>query len=784
MKDIPMKRILRYAFSVFICLFFVANFLSNEARAETGNQSGNLTIDAGAGNTYINEGAAAGGGTAFNWTGMFFDTANYNKLSRIDITFESNWAIASDAGSTNVCIIAGGSGCGVVSLSKIDRKVSFYFSPAVEITSTNVELSYDNKAFLDGITIAASIQQNAAWVPTVTEPVRFKSNTGGALPTKCNTNANFGCTFFVSSSMQFVNHYTANYSGNIVNVSIDKSMSTVNSYINISNDTANKFIEGTYDTTGFSYSFIYDTGLAINMTDASGNSDYIILNTTDSTFPAALPTPTIDPLTGVGIMFDAATYSINGEANISWIRTNPTPLLYTDDIYLIQPGNIKKILVSSPPDSGYIKTNDFPVSGEYQVTFERSVLGLNPEILDSDTATVIAEQPSYIIVNSTIPSNYPFNLTWLLGYTPVLQTINNGIEIYQASSGWLVDTCYSSSITANTEYTCTATVPAEGDYKIVLREIGKGNVVTVYATALQQYNPPLNNITTSSLSIDKTTYYRGDAMQIIFEIDNTNYSNYMTYYAFWNTTQNRNVANYKLDGMQSGTVYNVLGSYLDSWDFTRTIVGTGDYNISLMAKNNTDNFVISSVNFSYVDANRRGISMSFKDKTVCTKDSQTINYIITENLTLSIQESATGKIVSTYNISESGTLRYRTTKTGVYLVSLQAGDGTIQALDDYTVSNCEVAPASTPISGAGQAQQVAAAITTPIFWALIITAGLMIAIAWKTRDGFAAGSVGMLSAGVFAFMTWLPLWIFFSVLIIAALLLSSSIVAKQLKKTG
>ena len=36
MKDIPMKRILRLYLAAFLVLFVVANFLSNEARADTG----------------------------------------------------------------------------------------------------------------------------------------------------------------------------------------------------------------------------------------------------------------------------------------------------------------------------------------------------------------------------------------------------------------------------------------------------------------------------------------------------------------------------------------------------------------------------------------------------------------------------------------------------------------------------------------------------------------------------------------------------------------------------
>lgn len=86
--------------------------------------------------------------------------------------------------------------------------------------------------------------------------------------------------------------------------------------------------------------------------------------------------------------------------------------------------------------------------------------------------------------------------------------------------------------------------------------------------------------------------------------------------------------------------------------------------------------------------------------------------------------------------------------------------------------------------GGQQANDLVNMLTSSVFWALIITGGLMIFIAIKTRDGFPTGIIGAFSGGVFTFIGWLPAWIFFSVLIIGALFLAISIVEKQMRNVA
>lgn len=309
-------------FKNYLLILITISFLIFPVNAETGT----LTIDASTTNTYTQVFSSTSGGVTFNWSRMFFDSATYNHITDILITFQSSWAFAHEAESTSFTIVSGGAGTGTATYNKNSRTVYFYFNNA-NITSSPVIIVYAKNVLAN---VTNGVQHGGT--PGFDVPVFFGAISDGAIA-GCPVAAGSQCTFQTTTSTTFSNNYDVTYSsvsdGTLTNVSIDKTPSTVNSKIKISNSTAVIYQESTFNTASFSYVFLYSTGLYLNMSDSVGNYDIVLVNSSGT----IVPTPT--PIGGGGsssgqIYFDftnatpGVVYGINAsisDANFSSFDT-------------------------------------------------------------------------------------------------------------------------------------------------------------------------------------------------------------------------------------------------------------------------------------------------------------------------------------------------------------------------------------------------------------------------------------------------------------------------------
>lgn len=801
MKDIPLKRILRLYLAAFIVLFFVANVLSNEASATVQYSESFLF----SGNNIFSNIPGIVGSTQVPFVGQgainysFVDFDDGKNIHRIITNssgtvsgFNSGIPIALDASAAginarfnefNAYVDNVYYGTGVIGWERLAGNEFNYIIEFISINETyansltgkkRVDYVYNMSVFTSYVnapcggcgysTIATTVTYNYVYVTIGTSD----SNVG---------------TYNWETFIEFLFTDTATVTAENVTTStfswINLTKSGVNYQFNITNASESSF----YDVTSIndvSIMLNYSSGInfALRHVGLDVWANRTIYNASGGLFvaPSPPPAPTPDPTTGVGIIFDASSYLIGATANISWIRTSSTPFGYQDDIYLTQPGSIKKILASSPADSGYVKTNDLPVSGTYNVSFERSLFGFgfSPEILATDNATVTAEQASYIIVNATVPVGVYTDGTYLYGWDGT-----GRIVIYQDLPDGTVKEIDSLPINATccVEHTVSQLFfPESGNYRVVLMK-GYSEVKAVASVVAYLSDiVPGANITVSNISIDKSQYTYGEPYTITYQVDSFNYS-----------TKAKRIIAYEV-ATGANTLVNPIPAQTGS--ITRTFDSemfpfSGALQFRLIGLNATGDYLLASVNFTLSKIDTEGYGLDVTKSPICIKETGYFTYYSPSPVTVSISDRDVTVYSKNLTSAVSGkTVPFTINRAGNYEIFLRPSNETdVKFTKIIEVKACDVA-AQSPVSGAGQAKQVAAMITTPIFWALLVTAGLMIAIAWKTRDGFAAGSVGMLSAGVFAFMSWLPLWIFFSVLIIAALLLSSSLVAKQLKKTG
>lgn len=280
MKDIPIKRILRYAFAVFIVLTISA--YSNPANAE----SGSLEIFAENVSEYHPVNSVSGKTPLF--TSLAINNTQFNRINSVYVNYSGKFVFNGMESDSTPFVVATGaltSCSGFVSYSRSSGAINYIFSGGCDINANTITLTLTNTSFFNNVgTSDTPVNWRANTVaPTVVNPVYIKTTDGNYLV------ANGDMWYIASLVTNVTNYYDVSYSGNIATVDITKTGAIVSTKVNISNSTALKLYETTFNTNGYSTSFTYDTGIALNMTDQQGNYDFVVVNSTNSTFPS---TPT------------------------------------------------------------------------------------------------------------------------------------------------------------------------------------------------------------------------------------------------------------------------------------------------------------------------------------------------------------------------------------------------------------------------------------------------------------------------------------------------------------
>ena len=500
MNDIPIIRIIRW-FLACVIAFIISAFIFGSGIAAA--ESGSIQIDDLQTKSYT---LTQADDLGVNWTRINFDTTDYNSISSFHIKSTSTTFI-NNFESTYFNVVSCGSGNGYLYYDKNYSTIYFAFSPGFIATCTPVILNYSNMNVINNIT---HTNTRTTVTPGAGNPVIVG-----------NPSYNVGGDYQATVSTIATDYYDIKYlSGGLFSVNITKNQYISSKYF-ILGQSSIYSQETEFNKTNITGAiFTYNDGLILNTTLQSGIYFRTTINTTGIT-SAPSPTDDYDPETGIGIVFDKTSYALGDIANISWIRTKATPTGYIDSIVIIKPDGSEEELISSPPDSGYIKYLMSP-SGSWKVEFRRALLGLFPTILKYDTAAVGAEGPSYIYVPAAVGAGKLFNATYKIGFT---QTSSPWIKTYiWENEDWQYQNVFTAPGTKGIEYNASILVTKPGKYLIKLCDSLLGCKASTSTEAFFNGSDITINVSSSNITLDKTTYSYGETMTVKSAVDNTNWT--------------------------------------------------------------------------------------------------------------------------------------------------------------------------------------------------------------------------------------------------------------------
>ncbi len=633
---------------LFIAVVMIASIglLTYPANAETGS----IIID----DTSVKDYNLGNHGTAqINWSKMKFDVANYNYLSSFHVHFHIGVSFVHVYESTTFTIVSGGSGSGYVYYDANSSIVYYVFDTNTIITSSPVTVNYNKNIF-------ANITTSTGWaddVISVDNPLIIWDNVEAGVSLDYHS---------VTVSSRGTDYYTVDYPiANYFRLSVVKNPYIATKYY-IDGAASRYSEETTFNKVNIvDAMFIYTDGIYLNATLASGAFTNVLVNSTGISGyipPGEELIP--GPVTGVGIQFNAATYSQNDIANISWIRTVETPLLCTDYVRLQTPQN-KYDLVISPSNSGYIK-EFMSIIGTYMVSFERECLFFGTETLDSDSATVgSSEQTSYLYAPAQVGIGQSFNVTYLIGWTKTSGSTvwlrdyswDNTTNSYSATyQPWAL----SGSIGVETNQSILVT--KEGKHLLKLCDVLLGCKASTIINAYFNGSEISTNISLSNITIDKISYSYGETILVKTAVDNFNWSNKQIVVEYEDYDQ----------GIIQNQQY--IQEQIESFPLyisDLTFSGSGASRLRLTGKNSTGDYILAYVNFTLSNVDSEGYGLSVTGETNCVKDTIQINVIVPAgevgNLTVSSDDAKYNKA---YSVNGTKTISYKYQIDGTYYITL------------------------------------------------------------------------------------------------------------------
>ena len=629
-----------------IILLFISTPL--KASADTGS----LLIDEYNGISYSY--ADMGAGPDVNpLTSMKFDTTDFSKLSKVDLTLSPASTITLDSNSTTFTITAGGTGSGVVSYTKSDKRIVWYFTSDTVITSSPFTLSYAQNIFN---TVTAKVAFGDI-VPNSTHPLTVIGWSAASLSgsyitqTRTTATADYNVTY---SFLGNTNLFTA-----LVNKT-----STVATKVNITMYNGTCYAcQTSFSTTNASITTEQVGGIVITMATATGGSDSVTVNTTGATIPTATPTVTADPTTGAGVMWDATNYNVGDIGNVSWTVDSGTFDFLSDFNIKIttSDGTVVKEIHDLPSSGSYNYL--FADSGVFTATFYKSVcvLGVcsNTE-KGSDSATVSKGLP-YIYAPAEIGAGVAFTIQYQYGKTTSSGFIEDqildefGIPILTASKY----TNASCPCTINTAYNLSYSTNGLGTHKLILWDASEFKIVDSTLVRVNQGNPAGFNLTSDSLTLDNTQYNVNDIIHGSYQISNTNWTAYSYFFISLNSAANVPIAR---------TVSN-LGSQAGVFDLPLTpnsmlsIYQSGAAFVNLTAQSSVlggNTVTLANVSVTLLN-NYNGYSIYVSPQQVCKDDPIYVKYTAPTGaglLKITTLEKGGTKNTDSYQFSSNGTIKY------------------------------------------------------------------------------------------------------------------------------
>ena len=694
----------------------------------------------------------AGGVNDIAWTKLHYDNSHYNKITKVNFTY-STLSFPLDADETTFTITSGGSGSGYVYY--IGNKVTWLFTQDSTFLSTadTITLSYARNIFAgatqtprhNGITCDDSTN--------IDQPVTLCDLAGTFV---------FVGTYYSLVGVSTTETYLVEYPiAGFFNVTVNKSSTTIGVLNHINGSSTNYYNEGSFNTNDFNFFGQYADGLYINMTLQGGGYNNVLINATGSAVqPTPTPTPPTPPLGGAAIAFDNDSY-LNGEtAFISWnFDSSIFNFLVDFNIKLKDAqGNIIQEWHNLPTISGNVQ-HTWTHTGVFTVDLVKSCFLLcNDEVLGTDSTIVVttADQP---LTNSITTSKSSYNTSesvYISGaFYPKTNEQTKGYVLVTAMGGgtvvntFTIDTSNTNAFNFSSKYAVgsyTATLSGylntndcagTTGYPICYVNYGTANFIVVNSSAGLSINwitdGTLPNSTTKLNTFPIATWTNVTANDIVTIFDNNGLVSKQFYI--------NNTGSYVCPSCYNSLAVQIPdeAKYIGVWQ-AQIQNGSNASNISTAYLNVIS---ASSVNFT----NDFGVSMYWDKSIGSVKDTRYLIWTTgtyTGNYQIKIIDGITGNFITAFSFTSTGTKTQQTawtfSKAGDYAGQFIDSNNTILASAIIKITS-GVATTVTPGAGGGgttsgeqKANDIANLLDSNIFWALIFTVGLMIAVAIASRN--------------------------------------------------
>ena len=436
------------------------------------------------------------------------------------------------------------------------------------------------------------------------------------------------------------------------------------------------------------------------------------------------------------------------------------PYSFYADIYKYGDSGAQFIKEDSLSTQSGTLTYQFSEIGTYQIKLIKylSYIGITSTVIANNTILVKSAGTPEIYVNSTVPvgSKLPFNIKFIWGTTPAnfqysgISAFKLGTDgLYYQTNFKLLPQFGLSSVSASTLYIVNMSVFNEGVYEIRLEDFDKGVIAKTTTKAKIIKYPGTTNITTSWLNIYNygNPFVFNQGMRVLYGIDGTNYTSQSLGYQFFlrtfNYDRNSYVGEKALYEQMGDNVYILTPiSIPESKRFGNELdVMEGNNSLRLVARNTSTEIIIDYQNFTINSKDTEGYGITLFKTQFCKGESIGITVYSPDASLLTLYKTRTGytnlrDIVKTYRINVTTGMNIMTNlkTSGEYTFVLTKYDNT--TIDrDFSVNECATAtPTVTETTtGIQQATALANLLDSNIFWALIMTVGLMIATAVAVR---------------------------------------------------
>lgn len=697
---------------------------------------------------------------------IYIDVGNYNYLSYFDIypketcpyTFVHNYE------STPFTISSGGTGNGYISYTKNTSQLRYIFNSEMVVTSSPLVLTLDTN-ILNNISYACYGSFTASAVDDA-NPITVK---------EADTAYAFGGYYtYVTLGVRGIDSYTVDYPfEGYFRVNIDKNPSLDTRYIIHGSDTIYDYEPLPYNKNDIVDAlFEYSDGLYLNVTMETGVYTDVLINSTGSSdYVAPTPTPTIDPITGGGILWDKTVYNLGDTATVSYAFNDAAWLdfLYSKSIEIYDSSN-NKVFADGAAQSGYI-TYKFPKTGAYTAKLQKYLFGLFSSTYDEESTVVIA-------LNNLFSTQAEYSTNEVVYIYGNFSAAND-----EQGTGILR---YGLAETTRSEYTDQFVQPGSFNLSYIDLSVGR------WYYTLYSYSD-LNDCTgTTGLSI----CYREKAHVEIDIVPTTgvlniswaiseSYLNKYVAYNFSNVTTldtikiinpaGKTVSTFSTSDLIRNTGY----SHVQYIEFS--VANLGVWEARIINGSNSSDYA-SSYLTAIMDTGAN-ITNSYSAKVYWGKDKSVSNSpvklywnlgtIPTEqitNATIRIENIKTGSVTQSFVVTADGDENKYFSVNGVYQAQLWY-NGTIISKANLEIS--DVVPTATlPLTTDGTQQGITDLLGSMMFWAFLLTAGMMIAVGIEAgKYGYNAMLpmviTGFLGIASFTMIGWIPAWIMVSTILVA-----------------